>query len=926
MTVSALLAATAALEPWITLGTAAMIVVLLADRLVGGGGTGRPASLDAPLRARTERRLLVLILVVAAATRLLWWDSAVTPVFWFSEIATLYVDRWLHDGSLWPVWVRQLYATQIVGPHDSSIVLPVLAALQAMLGVRFGLPVLSGALFGTLAVLLAWAFGRRIRSPAFGLLFAALVACSPLALTWSRLSGLCIAAPAHVLLALLVGYEAGRRQSLVWAILAGAVAWTSIYEYHAARVAIPLAFAAVLAGSQRAWNVRRGVALVLVSAAAFVAIFYWLHGSTGLRALWPSYGGYAGNKGERTLAEFVSQNLDSVLMEGRNTLERYFAMRRTGWQSTVWNPGVDNGGLSLLPVGLLGMVGLFSVLRRLRRQWLWLAVAAAGFALPALSVMTARRALVFDLAWCAFAAHGLLDVADALGRRLSRTARASAVALVLGLVAVWSFGAVFGLGATMPATYGVHIPFGDAGFSDGIACRRCLEAAKGWQHDIADGAFVVLFDNDAYRENATSPGGLRTYGKIASLAAGQRDRFVELYGLMGGWESEPPAIGPIYDRMRTTFVDELVARLERAAPRRIVWHFERPTAWERVLAARLAIAGSRLETFSTALDPRGGLRVTTAWERRADALAVIEELATGLRPGDRACFTLRPSGVVPVTGPVFVLAAGDPGLERPPDWLATSWREHRYRSYRFTTPVPPIGARVSPPGAQSQQAELLGLLGGITVVEVPSLRQSPRPPLPAARTSGLNCAAWADGHWWLADVAGGRVASTHPGAAAAPRGAWIGIATTPSGELVLASADQKIVVFDPVRRTEVARFPARVPPTVRDMTDECTPIAVGADWIGIANLRTRVLSLYSHDGRDLGTRRLDQLVPVPIWFQTIGGAGRYLGVAAADTLHTFAVDVDAACLEHTTAARRRRRFTPTQDCVLGRGPSRCRAR
>ena len=55
---------------------------------------------------------------------------------------------------------------------------------------------------------------------------------------------------------------------------------------------------------------------------------------------------------------------------------------------------------------------------------------------------------------------------------------------------------------------------------DGIACRRCLDAAKEWAREIEDGAFVVLFDNDVMRENRTSPGGLPGYGKIAALVAG----------------------------------------------------------------------------------------------------------------------------------------------------------------------------------------------------------------------------------------------------------------------------------------------------------------------------------------------------------------------------------------------------------------------
>ena len=123
---------------------------------------------------------------------------------------------------------RRLRTTTVLGPHDAGLVLPVLVALQTLVGPRFGLPVLCGAVFGTLSVVLAWALGRRMRSAAFGLAFAALVACSPLEVTWSRLSGFVVAATTHVLLALLVGWECGRRGSVLLALVAGLVAWATV--------------------------------------------------------------------------------------------------------------------------------------------------------------------------------------------------------------------------------------------------------------------------------------------------------------------------------------------------------------------------------------------------------------------------------------------------------------------------------------------------------------------------------------------------------------------------------------------------------------------------------------------------------------------------------------------------------------------------
>jgi hypothetical protein len=47
--------------------------------------------------------------------------------------------------------------------------------------------------------------------------------------------------------------------------------------------------------------------------------------------------------------------------------------------------------------------------------------------------------------------------------------------------------------------------------------------------------------------------------------------------------------------------------------------------------------------------------------------------------------------------------------------------------------------------------------------------------------------------------------------------------------LLLASASQSIVVFDPAHGRRSRAFPARVSPAVREFRDECSPIAAGAN-------------------------------------------------------------------------------------------------
>ena len=95
-------------------------------------------------------------------------------------------------------------------------------------------------------------------------------------------------------------------------------------------------------------------------------------------------------------------------------------------------------------------------------------------------------------------------------------------------------------------------------------------------------------------------------------------------------------------------------------------------------------------------------------------------------------------------------------------------------------------------------------------------------------------------------------------------------------------------------------FPSAHPALGARHGRQCTPLAIGADWIGIANLRTAVLSLYDWSGRDLGAMRLDGLVPGNRGLSTIGGAGHYLGVSSSSVVRTFEVHVDPACAAKET--------------------------
>jgi hypothetical protein len=222
MTSDAIIAYSGIAEPWIA-GAVGVGLLVLAVRAVLDRNRRSDArgTLDAGLAGRTEGLLLALVVLIGFGARVIGWDDAITPVFWFSQVSTLHVGRMLQTGSVWSTWTTLFHATQIGWAHESVLLLPLLAALQTWLGPRFGVPLLAGCLVGTASIVLAWALGRRMRSPAFGLLFAALVACSPLQLTWARLGGYYIAGPTYLLLALLVGYVAGARASVPLAAIAG---------------------------------------------------------------------------------------------------------------------------------------------------------------------------------------------------------------------------------------------------------------------------------------------------------------------------------------------------------------------------------------------------------------------------------------------------------------------------------------------------------------------------------------------------------------------------------------------------------------------------------------------------------------------------------------------------------------------------------
>ena len=266
-----------------------------------------------------------------------------------------------------------------------------------------------------------------LRSPAFGLAFAAFVACSPVLLTWSRSNRLhgrgTARAPRH---AARLGVRPARQPA------AGrshrVVAW------RASTCTMPRG-----SGSARVRGDRRGQPAGRLAPARPRA-------RSGRRTGVPRDGvrvARAGTDTDRALAELrrIRRQQGRTDARGLRRAERRLDRDRAGpYGRAMFRAPPNRLGArtrrSDAPAFSTGDSGsprlrcsawrLVSTLRHVGRQWLWLALAAAGVALPALSTMTARRTLMLDLAWCAFAAHmGLLALLDLLAVRATLCAAAS---------------------------------------------------------------------------------------------------------------------------------------------------------------------------------------------------------------------------------------------------------------------------------------------------------------------------------------------------------------------------------------------------------------------------------------------------------------------------------------------------------------------
>jgi hypothetical protein len=893
------------------------VLVALAIVVASIQGRGRPVPAIPPIPRRRELVLFLGILLLAAALRTLFATSEHQPRWFFPESGVADAATLLVKGGLWDRWKSLLSSTQVNWPQESAVMVPVNVLAVATLGASLELPQYVGSLCGVLAVVLAWLLGRAVVSPAFGLAFAGMVAVSPLQITWARLGGLQVVAVPHTLLVLWLAHRAGSRRSIALALLAGVAAWTSVYHYYAARVAIPFSLLAMAAGMHAAGCRRRWwLMLPLCLGAGFAVAGTLVAGIPAVRSLWPRYAGYVGNRSEQSYGDLLGSVSDNLHRQLVPALRTYFWNGRAEdlnalWQRPTTGPGtaldagIAHGGLCLLPVALLGLVGL-AKLRALRAWYLWLGLALGGLALPVLSTSTARRFLIFDLAWCALAAHGAIALARMRPLvEVSPGARRAVFAGAVLALAAWSGGGLALLDAALPPAHGTRIPFGESGFGDGLTCLGCARDGRRWRSEMANGSLVVLVDSDEQRENPTAPGGLRLYGKLAALGAGRPERFIDLYSALRNVDREttPPNVLQLYASDVKSPLAYLDTQIRTSDAETIVWEFRHPTRWELALVNRLHAAGG---TAVILVEPPLGLvaerpaaasfpplQIRMPRSRWPEARKALEQfMRLDPEPG---CATLVRRGSSEQGNLALSVLGSMPEQGPPPVWIVGSYDFVTVGRNKFTVQEP-VAMGLETRDGVAPVVRLLDRHGGeVRIGPAPAARM--RVPALPSRIEHA-CAAFARNTWWVVDALNGRLSAAPTPPWPLPEGAWTGIAA--SGDLVyLASAEQEIQVLDTVTGRIVRRFPAVVAPGWGVRLGDCSPIAVGNGWVATLSPQAARLTIQDETGKLLVREDLTKLLALGTsGTSALAAKGDYLAVAHLNGVDVLEVKLTPGCREH----------------------------
>jgi hypothetical protein len=281
--------------------------------------------------------------------------------------------------------------------------------------------------------------------------------------------------------------------------------------------------------------------------------------------------------------------------------------------------------------------------------------------------------------------------------------------------------------------------------------------------------------------------------------------------------------------------------------------------------------------------------VTTPWERRADALEILRQLA---RPhAVHGCVRVDAVASTETDVVPLIMRAVSGG-----DLAIGTWSGVTYRNHRVVLANPVALATGS--NGTSTMLHVLTRDAAEAVWDPASHEPSVlwRATTPSLLPPiGLGCGALIDGAWWVVDPVHGRVVPPDGTAWRPPDGHWTGIASDGARRLVLGSADQWLHVFDVATHREVLRFPATVPPSVRVLFGECTPIVTGDGWIAtFDHLRSR-LAVYDPRGVLLRVVRLDEVLGLPTHgISALEAMGSDLAVAAGSSHTVWTVRLDTA--------------------------------
>jgi hypothetical protein len=829
--------------------------VLVVAWLVLGLARRRIETEPPPLSRRAELGWLAGIVAVAAVCRLAGLSENFTPAYWDAASNTVMVDQMLKGPGF--VAILRSLALEFQGHSyftNFRLLLPMATVVQRTLGPSFELQAYLGAMFGLTGIILAWLLGRLYRGPLFGLLFAACLSTSLIQLLWSRIGGPYLSGVPHILAVCILGFEAGRRNNVVFALLAGVLASLCLYTHYQARVCFPLAYVAVLAGAARRPRPLGPIVVQgVVVTAAIVGMLAYLSPGHLLAPIWPNMGGDVGNQGETSVAELVQKNWAPSVARFWECLHLLFVDHRGSRDEWGW--GLERGGMILEVTIALGAIALVASVVQPTRDVLPLAITGLGFAIAILSEAQSRKLIVFDMGWQLLAAVGLYEVLRRVPvRRLRALVLGGAVAYVF--TATWSFAA---LAVTTLRAGMLEIPFRQFVlplFGDAFDAPRTLPVARRWADWMRQDHAVVFMNTDNFATN------FATYGAIAELDAG-RDGYFFPYHLLDSSAGLPSDhLSQVISRP-SPFPQSLAEAIRTTGARGVVFWFERPTQWDEWLIRELAARGGSVERWPTAaFDERWGAPSASVVVEEAaldTVLAAFGALDVARDGRGDVCLSLAPTEqrVPPSPSVSTVMRVMPPG--GPARWVFVATEG----VFDGPDPLPGIGRAVGVAAVAGGLA-MMDQQGNETTLDVADgLRiRSATPRVQVGDHSvGASCAARVGDDWWLVDPVRGTVLSNQP-TDWIPARPWVGLTADGSGRLLLAAADQHVVVVRPETRRVEREFPARIWPSFR-LQDfgSCTALRMLGGYVASFGLSDGLLALYSPAGKPHANVRMAEALP-----------------------------------------------------------------